>query len=77
MDPLTYILAAFIQLDAKARWDHQLLINSTECRIVRLSFSSAECCEILEDATAPNLPALAAKVPKIFKRYGIDYPAFS
>lgn len=77
MDPLTYILAAFIQLDAKARWDHQLLINSTECRIVRLSFSSAECCEILEDATAPDLPTLAAKIPALLKKYRIDYPAFS
>lgn len=77
MDPLTYILAAFVQLDAKARWDHQLLINSSECRIVRLSFASAESCEIVEEVSARDLPALAANIPALLKKYGIDYPDFS
>ena len=79
MDPLTYIRKALTLLHGTA-FPHFLRIGPEGEAIEIGSLNSlpdmeaGECYS--ETLSAPDLPTLAAKIPALLKKYGIDYPAF-
>lgn len=71
MDTLAYILGALKPLNRKLYRRHQILISDDDVSIGSLSESE---CPFIDLETAPDLPALAAKIPAFLEKYGIDYP---
>lgn len=75
MDPLTYLRKALDLLDDKLYRRHYLLISASDVQIGWLSHGDED--PFIDCGTASDLPALAAKIPALLKKYGIDYPDFS
>lgn len=72
MDPLTYLRKALDLLDDKLYRRHYLLISASDVEIGWLSQGDED--PFIDCETASDLPALAAKIPALLKKYGIDYP---
>ncbi len=72
MDPLTYIRAALKPLERKLYRRHYILISLDDVSVGWLSDGGES--SFIDLETAPDLPALAEKIPALLKKYGIDYP---
>ena len=68
MDLLTYILTAIPLLDKETRRGNFLWADADEARIGYFHYG-----EMYDHIDAPNVAALAAKIPDLLKKYGIDY----
>lgn len=71
MDLLTYILNSLPTLNKEFRRFHFLWADVDEARIAYFYYS-----EMYDLIEAPNVAALAEKIPAFLKEKGIDYPPF-
>lgn len=75
MDPLTYIRDALALLRERTYRTCFIRIPPAE-ETVEIGYFGSDG-EYTEASSAPDLPSLAAKIPVLLAKYGIDYPELS